>query len=129
MTSTSEWTGVKLATLLEAAGLQAEATWLLAEGGDAAGLTRSVPLTGEVLSEAMVCYGQKRGTPSEKTPTIDRCLLLIVFSTHESLKSNHHSIRSGQRGHLRTAESGLLHPLATIGPGEIKPAMRFDQHI
>src|SRR5678816_3703467 len=31
---------------------------MLAEGGDAAGLNRSVPLTGEVLSDAMVCYGQ-----------------------------------------------------------------------
>ena len=58
LTSTSEWTGVKLATLLEAAGLKPEAAWVLAEGGDAAGLTRSVPLTGEVLSDAMVCYGQ-----------------------------------------------------------------------
>jgi sulfane dehydrogenase subunit SoxC len=58
LTSTSEWTGVKLATLLEAAGLRPEAAWVLAEGGDAAGLNRSVPLTGEVLSDAMVCYGQ-----------------------------------------------------------------------
>ncbi len=58
LTSTSEWTGVKLATLLEAAGLKPEAAWVLAEGGDAAGLNRSVPLTGEVLSDAMVCYGQ-----------------------------------------------------------------------
>jgi sulfane dehydrogenase subunit SoxC len=31
---------------------------MLAEGSDAAGLTRSVPLTGDVLSEAVVCYGQ-----------------------------------------------------------------------
>ena len=31
---------------------------MLAEGGDAAGLDRSVPLTDEVLNEAMVCYGQ-----------------------------------------------------------------------
>jgi sulfane dehydrogenase subunit SoxC len=58
LTSTSEWTGVKLLTLLEEAGVAPEGAWLLAEGGDAAGLTRSVPLTGEVLSEAMVCYGQ-----------------------------------------------------------------------
>jgi sulfane dehydrogenase subunit SoxC len=58
LTSTSEWTGVKLATLLEAAGLKPESAWVLAEGSDAAGLTRSVPLTAEVLSEAMVCYGQ-----------------------------------------------------------------------
>jgi sulfane dehydrogenase subunit SoxC len=58
LTSTSEWTGVKLATLLEAAGLKAEGAWVLAEGGDAAGLTRSVPLTADVLSDAIVCYGQ-----------------------------------------------------------------------
>lgn len=58
LTSTSEWTGVKLSTLLEAAGMQQEAAWMLAEGSDAAGLDRSVPLTREVLNEAMVCYGQ-----------------------------------------------------------------------
>ncbi len=56
--STSEWTGVKLSTLLEEVGLQREATWILAEGSDAAGLDRSVPLTEEVLREAMICYGQ-----------------------------------------------------------------------
>jgi sulfane dehydrogenase subunit SoxC len=58
LTSTSEWTGVKLSTLLDAVGMQREAAWMLAEGSDAAGLDRSVPLTDEVLNEAMVCYGQ-----------------------------------------------------------------------
>jgi len=58
LTSTSEWTGVKLSTLLEAVGVRREATWMLAEGSDAAGLDRSVPLTEEVLNEAMICYGQ-----------------------------------------------------------------------
>lgn len=58
LTSTSEWTGVKLSTLLEAAHVRRDATWMLAEGGDAAGLTRSVPLTDEVLNDAMLCYGQ-----------------------------------------------------------------------
>jgi sulfane dehydrogenase subunit SoxC len=58
LTSTSEWTGVKLSTLLEAVEMQPKASWMLAEGGDAAGLDRSVPLTDEVLNEAMVCYGQ-----------------------------------------------------------------------
>src|SRR5690348_12331893 len=56
--STSEWTGVKLSTLLEATGVRREAKWMLAEGSDAAGLDRSVPLTDEVLTEAMICYGQ-----------------------------------------------------------------------
>ena len=58
LTSASEWTGVKLSTLLEAVGARREATWMLAEGSDAAGLDRSVPLTDEVLNEAMICYGQ-----------------------------------------------------------------------
>jgi sulfane dehydrogenase subunit SoxC len=58
LTSTSEWTGVKLSTLLEAVGVRREARWMLAEGSDAAGLDRSVPLTDEVLNEGMVCYGQ-----------------------------------------------------------------------
>lgn len=58
LTSTSEWTGVKLSTLLDAVQIQRDATWMLAEGSDAAALARSVPLTDEVLSEAMVCYGQ-----------------------------------------------------------------------
>ena len=58
LTSTSEWTGINLSTLLEVAEIRPEATWMLAEGGDAAALTRSVPLTDEVLNEAMVCYGQ-----------------------------------------------------------------------
>jgi sulfane dehydrogenase subunit SoxC len=31
---------------------------MLAEGSDAAGLDRSVPLTDEVLQEALICYGQ-----------------------------------------------------------------------
>ncbi|MBS0153647.1 MAG: sulfite dehydrogenase [Nitrospira sp.] len=58
LTSTSEWTGVKLSTLLDAVHVRREATWMLAEGSDAAALARSVPLTDEVLNEAMVCYGQ-----------------------------------------------------------------------
>ncbi len=58
LTSTSEWTGVRLATVLEAVGLQRGATWMLAEGQDAAALARSVPLTEEILRDALICYGQ-----------------------------------------------------------------------
>ncbi|SLM49449.1 Oxidoreductase, molybdopterin binding [Nitrospira japonica] len=58
LTSTSEWTGVKLSTLLDIVGVQRGAGWMLAEGSDASGLDRSVPLTGDVLEEAMICYGQ-----------------------------------------------------------------------
>jgi len=44
MISTSEYTGVPLATLFREAGVKPEAKWFLAEGGDACLLTRSVPM-------------------------------------------------------------------------------------
>ena len=44
LVSCSEWTGVRLAVLLEEAGVDPAANWILAEGADAAGMSRSVPL-------------------------------------------------------------------------------------
>ena len=52
-----EWTGVLLSTLLEEVGVRPEAKWVLAEGADAAAMTRSVPLT-KALDDAMIVYAQ-----------------------------------------------------------------------
>src|SRR3546814_7370766 len=52
-----EWTGVKLSTLLAEVGLQKSAKWLLAEGADAAAMTRSIPLD-KALDDVIVCYSQ-----------------------------------------------------------------------
>ena len=52
LTSTSEWTGVPLATILHEVGVKPEALWVLAEGSDAAALTRSVPLD-SMLNEGL----------------------------------------------------------------------------
>lgn len=57
LTSTSEWTGVRLSIVLQEAHLKPEATWMLAEGSDAAAMTRSVPLD-RVWDEALLCYAQ-----------------------------------------------------------------------
>jgi sulfane dehydrogenase subunit SoxC len=57
LTSQSEWTGVMLSTIFNEVGAQARAAWFLAEGQDAAVMTRSVP-TKEVLGEAMLAYAQ-----------------------------------------------------------------------
>ncbi len=57
LTSTSEWTGVRLSTVLGETGCRDAATWMLAEGSDAAAMTRSVPL-GRVRDEALLCYAQ-----------------------------------------------------------------------
>lgn len=57
LTSTSEWTGVRLSTVLKEAHLKPEATWILAEGSDAAAMTRRIPLD-RVWGEALLCYAQ-----------------------------------------------------------------------
>lgn len=57
LTSTSEWTGVRLSTLLEMVGVSDGAAWILAEGADAAVMTRSVPID-KAMDDAMVVYAQ-----------------------------------------------------------------------
>jgi sulfane dehydrogenase subunit SoxC len=49
------YTGVTLKTLLDEAGLKPKAKWLLLEGGDAAAMTRSLPLQ-KALDDAIVAY-------------------------------------------------------------------------
>jgi len=49
------YTGVPLKTLLNEAGLKAKAKWLLLEGGDAAAMTRSLPLQ-KALDDAIIAY-------------------------------------------------------------------------
>lgn len=55
--SGAEWTGVRLADVLAEAGLLPSASWILAEGADAAAMTRSVPLA-KALDDALLVYGQ-----------------------------------------------------------------------
>ncbi|KAA5596232.1 sulfite dehydrogenase [Blastochloris sulfoviridis] len=49
------YTGVPLKILLEEAGLKPNAKWLLIEGGDAAAMTRSLPLA-KALDDCLVAY-------------------------------------------------------------------------
>ncbi len=55
--SCSEWTGIPLAALLDEAGIDPAATWLLAEGADAASMTRSIPLE-KAMDDAMLVFFQ-----------------------------------------------------------------------
>lgn len=61
--SCCEWTGVRLSTLLEAVGASEPTRaggaprWILAEGADAAAMTRSLPLDA-ILDRALVVYAQ-----------------------------------------------------------------------
>jgi sulfane dehydrogenase subunit SoxC len=57
LVSTSEWTGVPLSTLLKQTGLKPGAAWVLAEGADAAVMTRSVPID-KCMSDALIVFAQ-----------------------------------------------------------------------
>ena len=57
LTSQSEWTGVKLSTIFREVGVKPNATWFLAEGGDAAVMTRSIPVQ-KGWDDAIIAYAQ-----------------------------------------------------------------------
>ena len=57
LTSCSEWTGVPLALLLREAGPHKAARWIVAEGADATGNERSIPMA-KALDDILVAYGQ-----------------------------------------------------------------------
>jgi sulfane dehydrogenase subunit SoxC len=57
LVSCAEWTGVRLSILLEEAGIEPTAKWLIAEGADAPALSRSVPLK-KALDDALIAIYQ-----------------------------------------------------------------------
>jgi sulfane dehydrogenase subunit SoxC len=58
LVSTNEWTGIPLRALMALVGRDPRATWMLAEGADAAGVARSIPLIDEIADEAFVAFAQ-----------------------------------------------------------------------
>ena len=50
-----QYTGVPLKVLLEQAGLKPNAKWIMAEGGDAAAMNRSIPMS-KALDDCIVAY-------------------------------------------------------------------------
>jgi sulfane dehydrogenase subunit SoxC len=57
LVSTSEWTGVRVALLLEEAGIEPSAKWLIADGADSAAMSRSIPID-KVLDDAIIALYQ-----------------------------------------------------------------------
>jgi len=84
LVSCGEWTGVALKTLLDEAGLEPGAKWIMAEGADAAAMTRSVPIE-RCLDDALVVYSQngERLRPEQGYPLR---LLLPGFEGNMNVK-------------------------------------------
>ena len=82
--SCAEWTGVSLKLVLQEAGLQQGAKWVVAEGADAAAMTRSIPIE-KCLEDAMLVYSQngERLRPQQGYPLR---LLLPGFEGNMSVK-------------------------------------------
>jgi sulfane dehydrogenase subunit SoxC len=57
LVSCSEWTGVPLRLLLEEAGVDPGAPWILAEGADAAAMSRSIPMA-KAMDDALLALFQ-----------------------------------------------------------------------
>ena len=56
-TSCSEWTGVLLSVLLKECGVQQNASWIVAEGGESNKYTMSIPLA-KAMDDTIVAYAQ-----------------------------------------------------------------------
>lgn len=84
LVSCAEWTGVPLRTVLAEAGVQSQAKWVVAEGADAAAMTRSIPLE-KCLDDALLVYGQngERLRPEQGYPLR---LLLPGYEGNMSIK-------------------------------------------
>ena len=69
LVSCSEWTGVKLSTLLDETGIDPKAKWFLAEGADGPSMNRSIPIA-KALDDAMIALYQngERVAPSNGYP-------------------------------------------------------------
>ncbi|HQT74106.1 MAG TPA: sulfite dehydrogenase [Acidiphilium sp.] len=57
MIGCAEWTGVRLSTLLDEAGLLPDSRWVLATGSDGAHMDRSLPMV-KCLDDCIVAWGQ-----------------------------------------------------------------------
>ncbi len=55
--SCAQWTGIPVATLLDEAGIDPAAKWVLFEGADGAAHVRSIPLQ-KVMADTLLVYGQ-----------------------------------------------------------------------
>ena len=84
LVSCAEWTGVRLATLLDEAGVEPAAKWVVAEGADSAAMSRSVPLA-KCMDDALVCLYQngERVRPANGYPIR---LLLPGFEGNMNVK-------------------------------------------
>ncbi len=108
--SNSEWTGVKLSTVLAAAKLQPTAKWVIAEGADACRMARSIPIA-KALDDALLVYAQN-GEALRPEQGYPLRLLLPGWEGNASVKWLHrlHVAAEPALSYEETAHYTDLHP-------------------
>ncbi len=99
LVSCAQWTGVRLKTLLDHAGLDPKAKWIVAEGADGAGMTRSIPIE-KCLDDVLVAFSQngERLRPEQGYPIR---LFVPGFEGNMSIKWLRRLHVTDQPGHTR----------------------------
>lgn len=87
LVSCTEWTGLPLALLLQEAGIDPRAKWVLAEGADSANMSRSIPLD-KALDDVLVALWQN-GEPLLPAHGFPVRLVIPGFEGNMSVKWLH----------------------------------------
>lgn len=87
LVSCSEWAGIPLSVLLDEAGIDARAKWIVAEGADAATMGRSIPLA-KALDDIIVALYQN-GEPVRPEQGYPIRLVIPGFEGNTSIKWLH----------------------------------------
>jgi len=108
--SNSEWTGVKLSTVLEAAKVKADAKWVIAEGADACRMARSIPMA-KAMEDSLLVYAQN-GEALRPEQGYPLRLLLPGWEGNASIKWLHrlHVAAEAAMTNQETAHYTDLHP-------------------
>ncbi|MEQ1568597.1 MAG: sulfite dehydrogenase [Myxococcota bacterium] len=110
LTANLEWTGVRLSLVLREAGVRPEATWMLAEGGDASRLARSVPIA-KALDDAMLVYAAN-GEPLRPAHGYPVRLLLPGWEANTNIKWLRRLELADEPGMFRDETAKYTEPLA-----------------
>jgi sulfane dehydrogenase subunit SoxC len=84
LTSNGEWTGVPLSVILNETGVRSAAKWFFAEGGDAAKMSRSIPMQ-KAMEDALIVYAFN-GEPLRPSNGYPVRLLLPGFEGNTCVK-------------------------------------------
>ncbi len=116
LVSASEWGGVPLAVLLEEAGLEPDARWVIATGADAAAMHRSVPLS-KIMDDAIVALYQN-GEPLRRANGYPMRLFLPGWEGNASVKWLR-SLQVSSQPAMSRQETSKYSDLATDGTAEL----------